>query len=378
LEQISAEGIEKRQVFDLPSARIEVTEHQAEIKRCLRCGTYTKADFPDGISQPVQYGPKFKAQMVYWNQYQMIPLERVCEMTEDLYGHRPSEGTLVRICQEAAESVRPVQTAIHTFLKQQESVGHFDETGVRVEGKLRWLHSASTAFLTYFAVHAKRGKIATDDIGILPGMKGIAMHDGWPTYFRYADVTHALCNAHHLRELTFLEEQYPQGWETEMKELLREIKTEVEKAKGKGEGEALSTKQLTKYEQRYDALIRRGLRVNPRPKVPEGKKRGRGRIRQSPPRNLLLRMKIHKRAVLLFMRDFRVPFDNNQAERDIRMTKVKQKISGGFRSWQGAEAFCLIRGYISTARKNGQRVLNVLRDAIEGRPYLPGFVALPG
>ena len=202
------------------------------------------------------------------------------------------------------------------------------------------------------------------------------MHDAWPTYFRYADIVHALCNAHHLRELTFLEEQYPQRWETDMKELLREIKTEVEKVKGKRE--ALSSKQVLEYEQRYDALIRRGLRVNPRPKVPEGKKRGRGRIRQSSPRNLLLRMKIHKQAVLLFMWDFRVPFDNNQAERDIRMTKVKQKISGGFRSWQGAEAFCLIRGYISTARKNGQRVLDVLRNAVEGKPYLPDFVAVPG
>lgn len=376
LEGILVEGMEKRQVFELPPVRIEVVEHQAEMKRCPRCGTYTKADFPECVTQPVQYGPGFQAQMVYWNQYQMIPLERVCEMTEDLYGHRPSEGTLVSICQEAAESVRPVQAAIHAYLKQQESVGHFDETGVRVEGKLRWLHSVSTALLTYFAIHAKRGKVATDDIGILSGMNGIAMHDGWPTYFRYADVTHALCNAHHLRELTFLEEQYPQKWETEMKELLREIKTEVEKAKGKRE--TLSERQIMKYEQRYDALIRRGLRNNPRSKVATGEKRGRGRIRQSPPRNLLLRMKIHKRAVLLFMRDFRVPFDNNQAERDIRMTKVKQKISGGFRSWQGADAFCLIRGYISTARKNRQRVLTVLRDAIEGKPYLPVFMALPG
>jgi transposase len=376
LESAPVKGMEKRQVFDLPSVKLEVTEHQTEMKCCPRCGTYTKADFPECVTQPVQYGPGFQARMVYWNQYQMIPLERVCEMTEDLYGHRPSEGTVVKICRDVAKSVRPIQAAIHAHLKRQDSVGHFDETGVRIEGKLRWLHSVSTGRLTYFAVHAKRGKQATDDIGILPGMKGIAMHDGWPTYFRYEDIPHALCNGHHLRELTFLEEQYPQKWETEMKELLRKIKGKVEKAKER-QGE-LSVRQIQTYEQRYDNLIRRGMKANPRLKDPEGKKRRRGRIRQSPPRNLLLRLRNHKRAVLLFMRDFRIPFDNNQAERDIRMTKVKQKISGGFRSWQGAEVFCLIRGYISTARKNGQRVLDILQTAVDGKPYLPEFVAVSG
>lgn len=376
LEQVYAEGIEKRQVFDLPSARIEVTEHRAEIKRCPRCGTRNKADFPDGISQPVQYGPKFKAQMVYWNQYQMIPLERICEMAEDLYGHRPSEGTIVSICREAAERVGPVQTAVCEHLKEQEAVGHFDETGVRVEGKLHWLHSVSDAFSSYYAIHAKRGKKATDEIGVLPEMRGIAMHDGWKTYFRYEEIRHALCNAHHLRELTFLEEQYPQGWETEMKELLLEIKKAVEKKRGKQE--SLPAKQATGFERRYDALVRKGFRANPPRIIPQGEQRGRGRIRQSPPRNLLLRLKKHKQAVLLFMYNFRVPFDNNQAERDIRMMKVKQKISGGFRSQQGAKVFCLIRGYISTARKNKQCVLNTLRTVFEGKPYIPNFVAIPG
>jgi transposase len=303
-------------------------------------------------------------------------LERVCEMTEDLYGHRPSEGTVVSLCREAAESVCSVQAAVHAHLRQQESVGHFDETGVRIGGKLCWLHSASTDRLTYYAVHAHRGQKATDAIGVLPGMKGIAMHDGWPTYFRYTDIVHALCNGHHLRELTFVEEQYSQKWATEMKELLRKIKTEVEKRKEKGE--TLSAKQICERERRYDELIRKGLRANPYRKLPDGQKRGRGRIRQSPPRNLLIRLKKHKRAALLFMRDIRVPFDNNQAERDIRMTKVKQKISGGFRSLEGAEAFCLVRGYISTARKNGRRVLDILQAAFEGKPYLPEFVVSLG
>jgi transposase len=376
LEEAPLEGMEKRQVFDLPPVRIEVTEHQAEIKRCSHCGRRTRAEFPGSVTQPVQYGPRFQAQIVYWNQYQMIPLERVCEMSEDLYGHRPSEGTVVRISQETAQSVQPIQAAIQTHLRRQEAVGHFDETGVRIDGKLCWLHSVSTDLLTYYAVHAKRGKLATDAIGVLPGLKGIAMHDGWPTYFRYPEVTHALCNGHHLRELAFLEERYPQKWSTEMKDLLGEIKKEVEKRKEKGEN--LSERQLAGYEQRYDHLIRKGLKANPNAKPPEEGKRGRGRIRQSPPRNLLLRLKAHRAAVLLFMRDLRVPFDNNQAERDIRMTKLKQKISGGFRSWEGADDFCLIRGYISTARKNGQRVLEILQDAVEGKPYLPEFVAMSG
>jgi transposase len=207
-------------------------------------------------------------------------------------------------------------------------------------------------------------------------MKGIAVHDGWPAYFRYGSVAHALCNAHHLRELSFLEERYSQKWVTEMKELLLEIKEAVEKRKAKGR--VLSGKSSREYERRYDALIRKGMRANPRPKTPKGKKRGRGRIRQGPPRNLLLRLRKHKRAVLFFMHDVRVPFGNNRAERDIRMTKVKQKISGGFRSREGAEAFCLIRGYISTARKNGQRVLEILGAAIDGNPYLPEFLAVSG
>lgn len=376
LEGVPMEGMEKRQVFDLPPVKLEVTEHQTEIKRCPSCGRCTKAEFPEGVTQSVQYGPRFQAQMVYWNQYQMIPLERVCEMAEDLYGHRPSEGTVLSFCAETAELVHPVQEAIRARLQQQGGVEHFDETGVRIEGKLCWLHSVSTDLLTYYAVHAKRGKQATDAIGILPVMKGIAMHDGWATYFRYGDVLHALCNGHHLRELTFLEERYPQKWVTEMKELLQEIKREVEKRKG--EGKPLPDRKSMEYERRYDHLVRKGMKANPRFKPPAGEKRGRGRVRQKPPRNLLMRLKKHKEAVLRFMHDHRVPFDNNQAERDIRMTKLKQKISGGFRSREGAEEFCLIRGYISTARKNGQRVLEILRAAVNGKPYFPELLAVPG
>lgn len=373
LDQVDSESMEKRQIFDIPPVKMEVTEYQADIKRCPQCGKRTKADFPARVEQTVGYGPEFKTRIAYWSQYQLIPLERVCEMAEDLYGHRPSEATVLDISREGVAQVAPVRSIIHEHLKQQGSVRHFDETGMRVEGKLHWLHSVSTALVTLYTVYAKRGQQAMDAMGILPVMKGIAMHDCWQPYFRYPGITHALCNAHLLRELVFVKEQYHQAWAVKMIDLLLEIKKAVEVQQGKSN--ALPVYQAQKFEQRYAQLIRNGLRANPASKVPEGEVRKRGRTRQSVPRNLVLRMKLHKKAVLLFMWDFQVPFDNNQAERDIRMMKVKQKISGGFRSWQGAEVFCLMRGYISTARKNGVGALESLRLAFNGKPFLPDFLA---
>lgn len=365
LEDTEVVGYQKRQVFDIPPIQLEVTEHQAEIKICSCCGTANTASFPPDVTASVQYGNSVKALAAYLNNYQFVPLERICEFFEDVVGHRPSEAIMLQANITCAESVKPANDAIKEQLINADVV-NFDETGLQVENKLNWLHVACTPYLTYYIVHQKRGMDAMDSIGILPEFGERAVHDHWSPYFGYDNLKHGLCNAHHLRELIFVYEQYGQEWAKKLSRCLIDIKEEVDLVREYSDH--LDPEKIEAYKARYDKIIEYGLEMNPPPQKEPGK---RGRAKQSPPKNLLDRLKGYKQEVLAFMYDFSVPFDNNQAERDVRMMKVKQKVSGTFRTAEGADVFCAIRGYISTARKNGCHVLDAIHDALRGSPFIP-------
>jgi len=370
LEEVPVECVEKRQVYELPPLRLMVTEHQVEVKCCPCCGCLTQGEFPAEVTQLAQYGPGFKALLVYLNQKHFIPLERVNEFCEDVFQHSVGEGTIVNASARVAETVQSVQERVRQHLIETDETVHFDESGLRVQGKLYWIHSASTERVTCYHVDPKRGQEGINRAGILPKRSGNSMHDDWKPYYTYTNARHDACNAHHLRELDFLQERYPQDWEGELVKHLLAIKQAVEEAVAQGLT-GLNDQQLITFETRYDELVEQGLALNPLPERPPGK---RGRLKQPPPKNLLDRLRDHKQAVLAFMYDFKVPFDNNLAERDIRMVKLKQKISGCFRSDEGAKVFCLLRGYLSTARKNGVSALEALKLAMCGPPFIPDFL----
>ena len=365
LKEIKSDANKTRQVFDLPPIKIKVEEHRAQEKSCPHCGKLNQACFPEGVDQPTQYGPRIKAFAVYLNQYQLLPYERTRELFLDLFGTGLSAGTIVNANKTCSGALKPVEEMIKDKITAS-AVVHFDETGLYTEKDRCWLHVASTEDLTYYECHPKRGKAATDDIDILPGFNGVAIHDGWDTYFRYK-CGHGLCNAHHLRELKGIEQCYRQKWASDMASLLVEIKEAVDKKRVVAD--RLDEHEIDGFKDRYDKIIKQGLAKNPPGKKRDGPKK-RGRIKQSKATNLLCHLKKYREETLLFMYDFDVPFENNLAERDIRMMKVQQKISGTFRSADGAKTFCRIRGYISTTRKNSLSVIDAIQDAFEGDPFM--------
>jgi transposase-like protein len=302
-----------------------------------------------GIAQ-VLFGSELNATAAYLKSYGLLSYERAAELFEDLFGTPLSAGTLVNIDREIGERLEEVNERVKDQILDSPIV-HFDETGMRIEGKLHWLHVAGTQEATYYMPHGKRGSQAIDAIGILPSFEGIAVHDGWSSYFNYG-CDHALCNAHHLRELTFVHEQHGQSWAKQMMEFLLEVKEKKEKSTGR----RFSAKGIQEFERRYRDIVAMGMAANP-PPVEEGEKK-RGRKKKSKAANLLGRL--HS-----------VPFHNNLGERDIRMMKVQQKISGTFRSFDGAFSFCRIRSYISTVKKQGMNVMSALRDIFSGKQLLP-------
>ena len=369
LQDIEAVSSEERQGFDLPAIRIEVTAHRAEIKVCPACGHRSKGTFPHAMTQAVQYGPTVQTWASYFTNHHHIPVERTTEIFADLVQHRVSEATVLKASEELSAVIEPSTAAVKELLRDSE-VLHVDESGLRVKGQLHWIHVASTAALTYYEVHTKRGHEAMAEAGILGPFRGMVVHDHWKPYFTYDACDHALCNAHHLRALRCIDTQYHQAWANDMAALLVEIKAAV--AATPAPAMCWPPPELRACTTRYDAVVQAGFDANPVPVLTiESTEKKRGRPKQAPPVNLLLRLRDFKGQVLAFMSDFRVPFDNNQGERDIRMVKVKQKVSGGFRTLEGAQRFGRIRGYLSTARKHAKNVFEAIRDALEGTPFIP-------
>lgn len=355
---------ERRQVFELPELKLHVTEHVSQHRVCQHCHTTTPGVFPKEVTSRVQYGAGFRALAVYLVTAQFLPFARTCELLNTVFSESVSEGSLAAMLSACYVALEPREAEIVAAVRAA-AVAHYDETGLRVAGQLQWLHVASTDRLTAYTVHARRGGAATDAMGILPMFEGVAVHDGWSSYRRY-DCTHALCNAHHLRELTFVADDLKQDWANAMIALLLRLKTEVETARAAGQT-TLSGERRLVIEAEYHTLLAAGLMAHA---PPEGgwPKSARGKAKKSKARNLVERLQTYADDVLRFVWDFRVPFDNNQAERDLRMMKVQQKVSGGFRTEQGARIFCRIRSYLSTMHKRGHNIVLALYEAFCGQP----------
>jgi transposase len=367
LSAVDSLPADKRQEFNI-IVKMESTEYRVVTKVCTdpNCRHHNRSAFPAAIEHKTQYGPETKAFFSYLNVQQLLPLNRITEMLHALTGHSVSEGAVLLANKRLSHMLEPEERKIKAHLLQSP-VLHSDESGVRINGKLHWLHTACTDQYTYYMVHAKRGREAMDQAGLLPVYQGTNMHDGLKAYDGYG-CKQALCNEHHHRELNAVVENDKQPWARQMIDLLYEMKVAKERHLQEG-GTTMHVEELADYENRYRTIIKAGLDQNPLAPPPSVKKRG--RVKQSKTRNLLDRLDSKRDAVLAFLYNFEVPFTNNEAERSIRMIKNQQKVSGSFRSMGGAETFSRIRGFVSTLRKQRIPIMQTLRSVLEGNSILP-------
>jgi transposase len=364
VENAGEAGMEKRQVADLPLPRgLEWTEYRAIGLRCAGCGQVTKAAFPEWAKAPVTYGPRLHAMANYLTVHQHLPTERLKALLHDVYEAEVSTGALVAMLARGGERVQPAVEEIKRQLQAAE-VLHLDETGAHVNGKLKWVHGTATERLALLGIDDHRGTEGIKALEVTEEFSGIAIHDAWSSYWGKAlkKVSgHGLCNAHHLRELSAVTGLDGQRWSGRMANLLLEMLAARNAAMEAGL-EALKPELVAEFERRYDRVIREGWREN---------RRRAGKQQLSKAGNLVRRLDEHRVEVLRFLHDFAIPFTNNEIERDLRMTKLHEKISGGWRSMDGARAFLNVRSYLTTARKQGHGMLEVLTAAFEGRPWLP-------
>lgn len=364
LSQEPALDFERRQVFDLPSLRLECTEHRAEIKECPNCGRTSRAPFPDDLNAPVQYGKNFRALLAYLYDAQVGASRRIRQMGQEMFGFAISEATLQKARQEQYDALEPFENRLVEILPQ-EAVLHADETSVPINKVNHWVHVLCTPLLTLFSVQPNRSKEAIQAIGIIPRFAGWLMHDFLASYLSFENCLHTFCKGHLLRELVFLFEQHQQLWAKDLYDLFLAMRRCVKDRRARDA--PLTQAELGRWYKQYRKILRAGRQANPL--TPEQTRKT--RPKQSKEQNLLDRLARCEDCILAFLWDWRLPFTNNEAERTFRMMKVRVKISGCFRTLEGARRHARILSYISTLRKHGLPVLEYLRHALDGHPFLP-------
>lgn len=378
LSDMKPDSIEERQVFDIPAVKIECTAHELETKTCPDCDTCTTASAPGILANEngyAIYGERLRAWCVYLIVWHCMPYDRTSPLALELFGAEISKGTLVGWVQKASDYLAETEAYIVSALIACTGTVHFDETGYRCQGKNYWVHCVSNQQLTHYAFHAKRGTEAIEEIGILPNFHGNAMHDRWGPYFQYDNCAHSLCCAHLGRDTRFIGEEHHEAWAMTMRGSLYMMNTRRNLAKARGQKRFNGT-TIAKWTSHYRKIVRAGLRLHAKKDREEGEvaREGRGRKKHREGKNLVDAFDKYEEWILRFLKDFEVPFTNNQGERDQRMLKVKLKVSGCFRTPAGAKSYCRIRGYLSTAKKQTMALLESMISVVLGAPIQPKFL----